>query len=533
VEPTPGEQLGQYRVIAQIGRGGMATVYKAFQPALARHVAIKVLPAFYAEDPRFLARFRREAQTVSQLRHPNILAIFDFGEQGGLTYMVTEFLPGGTLEQHLGRPVLIGRAVRLLAPIAAALDYAHGRGVVHRDVKPSNILLAEDGTPVLSDFGVAHILAGSPRLTASGALIGTRAYMAPVQAAGEPTTPASDRYALGVVLYHLLTGRPPFEAETPMAVALAHLYKPLPLPRTLNPSLPEAIEAILLKALAKDPAARFDSASAMIQALERAEPTAGPGGGTAAETPTILRGGPPARATAQALPSHRPARLLVAGLAVVLVLGSLAFVLTRVLARPEARVAEPPAPATTAGGAGAVGQTNALVNPSFEQGGRQPLAWQPSIPGGGEPQARMEWSADVGRSGGRSVAIGRPQTGAIWAFERPGAEGKERAIRVPEVATAVEVAVWCQADTPAALAGAPPGPSDEDSNQPYLHLLRIAKDGIDYGVHWFALGCASEWTDNRFSTPVPADAEYLTIWLGLDGPSQATVWFDDASVIFR
>src|SRR6476660_4624557 len=143
---VPGAQLGQYRLVEQVGRGGMATVYKAFQPALNRYVAVKVLPAFYAEDERFLERFRQEAQTVSQLRHPNILAVFDFGEQDGVTYMVSEYLPGGTLERHLGRPLSISRAVELLGPIAGALDYAHARGMIHRDVKPSNILLTEDDT---------------------------------------------------------------------------------------------------------------------------------------------------------------------------------------------------------------------------------------------------------------------------------------------------------------------------------------------------------------------------------------------------
>jgi eukaryotic-like serine/threonine-protein kinase len=170
MEVVPGEQLGQYRVVEQIGRGGMATVYKAFQPALNRYVAIKVLPAFYAEDPRFLERFRQEAQTVSQLRHPSILSVFDFGEQDGVTYMVSELLPGGTIEKYLGQPLSVERALELLEPVASALDYAHARGVIHRDIKPSNILLTDDDTPVLSDFGVARMVAGTNRLTGSGAM---------------------------------------------------------------------------------------------------------------------------------------------------------------------------------------------------------------------------------------------------------------------------------------------------------------------------------------------------------------------------
>jgi serine/threonine-protein kinase len=278
MELGPGAQLGQYRIVEQAGRGGMATVFKAYQPALERYVAIKVLPGFYAEDPSFLERFRQEARTVSQLRHPNILSVFDFGEQDGVTYMVGEFLPGGTLERLLGRPLSVGQAIELLRPIASALDYAHGRGMVHRDVKPSNILLAEDGTPVLSDFGVARIVAGATRLTATGVAVGTPAYMAPEQAAGDSTTSASDRYALGIVLFEMLTGRTPFQAETPVAVALAHIHKPLPLPRSLNPALPEAVEAVLLKALAKEPGERYESAAAMMAALAAAGGAGGPGG---------------------------------------------------------------------------------------------------------------------------------------------------------------------------------------------------------------------------------------------------------------
>jgi hypothetical protein len=531
---TAGSQLGQYRIVERIGQGGMATVYKALQPGLNRYVAVKVLPALRAEDPEYLERFQREAQTVSRLRHPSILAIFDYGEQDGITYMVSELLPGGTLEQYVGSPLTISRAVRLLAPVAAALDYAHGQGIVHRDVKPSNILLAEDGRTVLGDFGVARMLSGSPQLTSTGMLLGTPTYMAPEQAAGRPATPASDCYALGAVLYQLLTGRPPFVADSPMAVALAHLHQPPPMPRRINPDLPEAAERVLLRALAKDPAARFESASAMIRAVERAEAAARPGEDSAKATLSLSPGGSPAGVEPRALFGHRrPAILLVGVLAVLLIIGIPALALTRGLPRPDAWVGVPWVPAATSGGAAPIEGPNALLNPSFEQGGGRPTAWRPGTPIGGEPEARMEWSADVSHSGGRSVAIGQPRTGAVWWFDRPGAEGKERAVRVPTGATAAQVAVWCKADDPDVLAGVPPGPSDEDSNQPYLHLRKIAADGIDYDVQWFALDCASDWTENSFSTSVPADAEYLLVWLGLDGPSGATVWFDDVALILR
>ncbi|MCC7107037.1 MAG: serine/threonine protein kinase, partial [Chloroflexi bacterium] len=264
---SEGTQLGQYRIVEQIGRGGMATVYKAFQPSLERYVAIKVLPQFFAEEASFLDRFRQEARAVSSLRHRSILTVFDYGEQDGTTFMVSEYLGGGTLESVLGYPVPVQRAVELIHPIAEALDYAHSRGMVHRDVKPSNILLDEHGQPVLTDFGVARMVGGGTRLTATGAAVGTPEYMAPEQASGEGATAASDQYALGIVLYEMLTGRTPFQAETPVAVALAHLHKPLPLPRGLNPALSEDAERVLLKALAKSAADRYPTCTALVDAL--------------------------------------------------------------------------------------------------------------------------------------------------------------------------------------------------------------------------------------------------------------------------
>jgi eukaryotic-like serine/threonine-protein kinase len=156
----PNQMLGNYRIVEQIGKGGMASVYKAFQPALSRYVAIKVLPAALARDASFLERFRREAVVVAGLRHPNILVVFDFGEQDGTTYIVSELVEGGTLDDRLAGPMQISRATPLLRPVAAALDFAHSRGVVHRDVKPSNILMSDDETPILSDFGIARMIEG-------------------------------------------------------------------------------------------------------------------------------------------------------------------------------------------------------------------------------------------------------------------------------------------------------------------------------------------------------------------------------------
>ncbi|HEY8641429.1 MAG TPA: serine/threonine-protein kinase, partial [Candidatus Dormibacteraeota bacterium] len=234
----PGTNLGPYRIVGEAGRGGMASVYKAHQAALARYVAIKVLPDFFATEPGFLERFQQEAVAVAQLRHPNILAIFDYGDTDGVTYIVTEFVDGGTLAEQMGKPLPVEYAVEILNPIAGALDYAHRRGVLHRDIKPSNVLLQHDGTPVLSDFGLAKMMmSANKRITQSGMIVGTPEYMSPEQCAGEDLTPATDQYSLAVIAYEALTGRVPFTAATPVAVLMAQMQNALPPPRTINPEL--------------------------------------------------------------------------------------------------------------------------------------------------------------------------------------------------------------------------------------------------------------------------------------------------------
>ncbi len=310
---SQGTQLGAYQIVEAIGRGGMATVYKAYQPGLARYVAIKVLPAFFADEEGFRERFQREAIAVASLRHPNILRIFDYGEDRGVAYIVTELVEGGPLSQELGQPLPVDQVCDLLAPIAAALDYAHARGLVHRDVKPSNILVAADRTPILADFGLAQIMGSMPRLTRTGTLAGTPEYMAPEYAAGEPTGPATDQYALAVVAYEMLTGQVPFSAETPLAVLLAHLYRPLPMPRSVNPALRTSIEMALLKGLAKSPQDRYPSAAAFMEALAA---------GTAADTGVAsTRDTPTAVAEPVRVPpaQQKPRRWIPAALAVIVV----------------------------------------------------------------------------------------------------------------------------------------------------------------------------------------------------------------------
>ncbi len=270
MESMIGQTLGQYQLVEQIGKGGMATVYKAFQPSLNRAVAIKILPPYFLHEAGFAERFTREAQAIAQLDHPNILPVYDFGKQGNISYIVMKYVPAGTLHDQLGSPMSPARALKLIEQIAGALDNAHQRGILHRDIKPSNILIDERGWVYLSDFGLAKMVEGSVQLTGSGVGVGTPAYMSPEQGQGLPVDARTDVYSLGVVLFEMLTGRVPYEAETPMAVVIKHITDPIPLPRQMNPHIPEAVERVLLKALAKEPADRFSSAGEMAAALRRA-----------------------------------------------------------------------------------------------------------------------------------------------------------------------------------------------------------------------------------------------------------------------
>ena len=253
------------------GRGLLAQ-----QPALDRQVAIKVLPDFLAEEEGFRERFRQEAIAIARLRHPAILVVFDYGEQDGTPYLVSEYVAGGTLADRLGTPLSLAEALRLLEPIAGALDFAHQQGVIHRDVKPANILIAHDGHPVLSDFGLAKLLDNQRRLTQSGMVLGTPYYMAPEIALGETMSPSVDRYALAVIAYEMLTGTVPFDAATPQSVLLLHVRQPVPAPSLANTALSPAVEAVLLRGLAKAPDERYVSATAFVAALREASLEAAP-----------------------------------------------------------------------------------------------------------------------------------------------------------------------------------------------------------------------------------------------------------------
>lgn len=277
MEDLTGKQLGAYQIVAPLGEGGMAAVYKAYQPGMDRYVALKILPRHFASDPQFVARFEQEAKVLAQLQHPHILPVFDYGQVDGYTYIVMPFLQSGDLTDLLkGQPLSLAQTGRIISQIGDALDYAHSRGLVHRDVKPSNVLLDERGNCLLTDFGIAKIVEGSSKLTATGGIIGTPAYMSPEQGLAQKLDGRSDIYSLGIVLYELATGRVPYQAETPMAVVIKHMNDPLPPPRQVNPTLPETIERIIFKALAKQPENRYATAGEMVRALQAAIGEAGP-----------------------------------------------------------------------------------------------------------------------------------------------------------------------------------------------------------------------------------------------------------------
>jgi serine/threonine-protein kinase len=261
----------RYALARPLGGGGMAKVYLAHDEVLDRDVAIKLLREQYSDDEEFVERFKREAQSAAALTHPNIVSIFDRGRsEGGDYYIAMEYVPGGTLKERLVRDGALspGVAAGVAEQIADALAAAHEKGVIHRDIKPQNVLVTRSGDVKVTDFGIARA-ASSSVVTATSVVLGTAGYMSPEQARGEPVGPASDLYSVGVVLYEMLTGNLPFEAESPFALAMQHVNQPPPSPRAANPEVPEALDAITMKLLAKDPKDRYQSANALAGDLER------------------------------------------------------------------------------------------------------------------------------------------------------------------------------------------------------------------------------------------------------------------------
>ncbi|MDZ4770794.1 MAG: protein kinase [Chloroflexota bacterium] len=271
-------KLGKYEVIERLGRGGMAEVYRAYHQSLDRFVAIKVLHSFLADDPEFKSRFEKEARNIARLKHPHIVGVYDFENDiaSESYYMVMELIEGATLKDlltELGakheRLSLID-SLRITREAASALAYAHAQGMIHRDVKPANLMIDKENRVVLTDFGIAKIVTGA-QFTASGGMIGTPAYMAPEQGLGDQGDERSDLYSLGVILFQLVTGRLPYEAETPLAIILKHLNEPVPSARALQPTVPEAIEMVITRLVAKEPDSRYQTANGLIADLERIE----------------------------------------------------------------------------------------------------------------------------------------------------------------------------------------------------------------------------------------------------------------------
>jgi beta-lactam-binding protein with PASTA domain len=264
---------GRYRVKNRLGSGGMADVYCAEDTQLGRNVAVKLLYRRFAEDPEFVERFRREASSAAGLQHPNIVGVFDRGEWDGTYYIAMEYLKGQTLKQlvrdHGAMPPDL--AVDITIQVLRAAKFAHKRGIVHRDIKPHNVILDEEGRAKVTDFGIAR--AGASDMTETGSIMGTAQYLSPEQAQGQPVSPRSDLYSIGVMLYELLTGRVPFDAESPVTIALKHVSEDPPPPSQLNPAVPPALDAVVLRALEKEPAHRFadadEFAAALLDARER------------------------------------------------------------------------------------------------------------------------------------------------------------------------------------------------------------------------------------------------------------------------
>ena len=355
---------GRYRLLERLAVGGMGSVWDAEDTVLHRRVAVKTLVEALAADPTFVERFRREARAAAGLSHPDVASVFDYGEDGDTPYIVMERLRGRTLAERLTHgPLDLRDAVAIVKDAASALDAAHAAGIVHRDVKPGNIMLTADGGVKVMDFGIAAA-ASEATLTGTGSTMGTASYLSPEQAQGERATAASDIYSLGAVLFEMLAGRPPFSAETPVAVAAAHVHQAPPDLRSVAPGVPQHVAAACAKALSKAPAARPRSAGEFAAMLTSAAPASADAGAVArssvgaepAEAPTSVL---PVAAVTSTLPetgavgppdgsrrrSHLVAWLLVAGLVVLL---AITVVLAHAFGGRSGQAPPAPSPSATA-----------------------------------------------------------------------------------------------------------------------------------------------------------------------------------------
>jgi serine/threonine protein kinase len=295
---TQPEKIGIYEIKSELGRGGMATVYRGYDARFEREVAVKVLPQeLLHADPQFRLRFEREAKIIAQLEHSAIVPVYDVGESDGQPYFVMRYMNGGSLSERIKAGVFtIDEAIQILAAIAPGLDEAHSKGIVHRDIKPSNILFDKRGNPYISDFGIAKLTQAQAGNVTGSAIIGTPAYMAPEQAQGIDVDGRADIYALGIILFEMLTGKQPYEADTPMAVAIKHITDPVPQIRQTNPKLPEGMDSIIQKAMAKSKTDRFSTAVEMTDALREVARNVT----TKLAAPPTLANNPPAAPTVEA-----------------------------------------------------------------------------------------------------------------------------------------------------------------------------------------------------------------------------------------
>jgi beta-lactam-binding protein with PASTA domain/tRNA A-37 threonylcarbamoyl transferase component Bud32 len=326
---------GRYRLLGKLGSGGMADVWCAEDTMLDRRVALKFLHERFAQDEQFVERFRREASSAAGLQHPNVVSVFDRGTYDGSHYIAMEYVEGASLNDLIDRGLSIPEAVEIVRQVLAGARYAHAHGIVHRDLKPQNVLVDAEGRARVTDFGIAR--AGVSEITQTGSVLGTAQYLSPEQAQGLPVTAASDIYSVGVLLYEALTGRVPFEADSPVTVALKQVSeRPRP-PSELNPAVSRALDAVVLKALAKDPANRFASAEEFLAALDAAEadPSGAALGDTASYAAVAAAAGtpPPPPPPPEGPPERRgfftPARLIALALLLLLLGGVLAYALTR------------------------------------------------------------------------------------------------------------------------------------------------------------------------------------------------------------
>ena len=379
---APGSTFGPYKILEPLGRGGMASVFKAYEPGLDRYVALKVLPAQSVENEESAERFRREAKVIARLEHPNITPIHNFGIDAAsqIPWMAMRLIPGGTLSSRLTMRLTPQRAVAILRGVGDALDYAHGKGVMHRDVKPANILLDEAGRVYLADFGIARLVEGATALTAAGLISGTPAYMAPEQATGLALDHRVDIYALGVVAYEMLAGKVPFAADNPIDVLMKHVQSQVP----VIAELPVPVMETLQKALAKKPQDRWESAGALVNALEAA----------IAQMPIV--GASPTEPGMAAIPLTAAGAIMTAAAA------------TRAAAPP------PPPPPPPAEGSG----TTRRPEPPRAEGHDSTVVSPPRRAAGAPPPARVSGAGLIAVTLGAVGLVGLLAAGGLYRYLR-------------------------------------------------------------------------------------------------------------------